>query len=67
MNTITITLPDDRFVQLKEVAARLGVAPEELARAGIEDLLTFPDAMFRHALENLLRKNEELYHRLAAL
>jgi hypothetical protein len=67
MNTITITLPDDRFVQLKETADRLGVAPEDLVRAGIEDMLTFPDEMFRRALDNLLRKNEELYHRLAAL
>jgi hypothetical protein len=67
MNTITITLPDDRLVQLKEKASRLGVAPEELARAGIEDMLTFPDEIFRHVLENLLHKNKELYQRLAAL
>jgi hypothetical protein len=67
MNTITITLPNDRFVQLKEAAGRLGVAPEELARAGVEDFLTFPDEIFRCALDNLLRKNKELYHRLAVL
>lgn len=67
MNTITITLPDDRLVRLKEKAGQLGIAPEDLARAGIEDLLSFPDEIFRHALENLLKRNEELYHRLAVL
>jgi hypothetical protein len=67
MNTITITLPEDRFAQLRETAGRLGLAPEELARASIEDLLTLPDEMFRRILENVLKKNAELYHRLATL
>lgn len=60
MNTVTITLPDERFVQLKEVAHRLGVAPEDLARASVEDLLTFPDEMFRRILDHILKKNAEL-------
>ena len=67
MNTITITLPEDRFGRLKELAMRLGVAPEDLARAGIEDLLTRPDDIFRQALDNVLNKNTDLYQRLAAL
>ena len=67
MNTITITLPEDRFGRLKELATRLGVAPEDLARAGIEDLLTRPDDTFRQALDNLFHKNTDLYQRLAAL
>lgn len=67
MNTITITLPEDRFGRLKELAMRFGVAPEDLARAGIEDLLTRPDDTFRQALDNLLNKNTDLYQRLAAL
>jgi hypothetical protein len=67
MNTITITLPEDRFGRLKELAMRFGVAPEDLARAGIEDLLTRPDDAFRQALDNLLNKNTDLYQRLAAL
>ena len=67
MNTITIMLPDDRFVQLKEAADRLGISPEELARASIEDLLTLPDEMFQRVLENLPKKNAELYQRLVAL
>ena len=67
MNTITITLPEDRFGKLKELALRFGVAPEELARAGIEDLLMRPDESFRQALDNLLNKNADLYQRLATL
>jgi hypothetical protein len=67
MSTLTITLPDDRFVQLKEAATRLGVAPEELARASVEDLLSRPDTAFQRVLERVLRKNAELYRRLAAL
>jgi hypothetical protein len=67
MNTITIALPKDRFGKLKELALRFGVAPEDVARAGIEDLLTRPDESFRQALENLFNKNADLYRRLAAL
>ncbi len=67
MNTITITLSEDRFGELKELALRFGVAPEDLARAGIEDLLTRPDETFQQALENLLNRNADLYRRLAAL
>ena len=65
MTTITISLPDDRLKQLKETAARLRVAPEELVRASIEDLLTRPDEEFWKALEYVLKKNAELYRRLA--
>ncbi len=65
MSTITVVLPDERLVQLKEIAARLGIAPEELARAGIEDLLSRPDEAFQQAAERVLSKNAELYKRLA--
>jgi hypothetical protein len=67
MNTLTIALPQDRFSQLRELATRLGVTPEDLARAGIEDLLNHPDEAFRQALDDLLTRNAELYRRLAAL
>jgi len=65
MTTITISLPDDRLEQLKEIAARLRVAPEELVQASIEELLTRPDKEFRQALKYVLNKNAELYRRLA--
>ncbi len=67
MHRITITLPDERFSELRETAARLKVAPEDLARAGVEDLLAHPDDQFRKTLDRLMAKNAELYRRLAAL
>ena len=67
MDTITISLPEERLRRLKELARRYGVAPEALAQAGIEDLLARPDEDFRQALDKLLKKNAELYRRLAAL
>ncbi len=65
MTTITISLPDDRLNKLKEIATRFSVAPEELVRVSIEELLTRPEEDFRRALEYVLSKNAELYRRLA--
>jgi hypothetical protein len=65
MTTLTISLPEDRLQQLKERAARLRVAPEELVRASIEELLTRPAEEFQRALTYVLNKNMELYQRLA--
>ncbi|MBC7258957.1 MAG: DNA-binding protein [Chloroflexi bacterium] len=66
MSTITVVLPDDRLIQLRELATRLGIAPEDLARASIEDLLSQPDEAFQKAAEKVLSKNADLYKRLAA-
>ncbi|MCX6998827.1 MAG: DNA-binding protein [Candidatus Sumerlaeota bacterium] len=65
MTTITIALPDDRLQKLQEIAVRLRVAPEELVRISIEELLTRPEEDFRRALDYVLDKNAELYRRLA--
>jgi len=65
MHTITITLPDDRMLKLKETATHLKVSPEELVRVSIEELLTRPEEAFRHAVDYVLKKNAELYRRLA--
>jgi len=65
MTTITISLPDDRLLKLKEAAAHLGVEPEELVRVSIEELLTRPEEDFNRAVDYVLRKNAELYRRLA--
>ncbi|MBC8254069.1 MAG: DNA-binding protein [Ardenticatenia bacterium] len=65
MTTITVALPDDRMVKLKEMASRLGVVPEELVRVSIEELLTRPEADFERAVDYVLRKNAALYQRLA--
>jgi antitoxin FitA len=65
MTTLTISLSEDRLQQLKERAAQLRVAPEELVRASIEELLTRPEEEFQRALTYVLNKNAELYRRLA--
>ena len=65
MNALTITLPDERLLELQEKAARLHVSAEDLVRVSIEELLTQPDEAFREALEYVLKKNGRLYQRLA--
>jgi hypothetical protein len=66
MDTITIALPDDRLLELKERATRFSISPEELVRVSIEELLTRPDEAFQNAVDYVLKKNAELYRRLAA-
>jgi predicted transcriptional regulator len=65
MTNITIALPDDRVLKLKEVASRLSVSPEELVRASVEELLSQPDEAFQNVMDYVLKKNAELYRRLA--
>jgi hypothetical protein len=65
MTTITITLPNDRLLKLKERATRFSVSPEELVRVSIEELLSRPDEAFQRAMNYVLKKNAELYRRLA--
>lgn len=65
MSTITITLSDERLRELQNIAARLKVAPEDLVRISIEELLTRPTEAFQQAADYVLQKNAELYKRLA--
>ena len=62
---LNIELTAAQAERLRQEAERLGLAPEELARAAIADLLATPDDAFRAAADRVLRKNEELYRRLA--
>jgi antitoxin FitA len=65
MEKLLIDLPEKSLAHLREMAALLGISPEELARAGIEDLLVRPEEDFERAVEHVLHKNAELYSRLA--
>lgn len=65
MASISVTLPNDRLLKLQEIAARLGVTPEDLVRVSIEELLARPDDAFQQAVDYVLNKNAELYRRLA--
>jgi hypothetical protein len=61
---LAIDLGDVETERLREAAARLGVAPEELARALVADHLAKPAADFDAAASFVLGKNAELYRRL---
>jgi predicted transcriptional regulator len=65
MSSITIKLSDEQSLRLQEAAARFGLSPEDLVRVSLEDLLARPEEDFQAAVEYVLNKNEELYHRLA--
>ncbi|MDO9128314.1 MAG: hypothetical protein Q7U34_00460 [Anaerolineales bacterium] len=65
METLTITLPNERFLKLKDAAHNLQISPEELVRVSIEELLTRPEEMFQRVVNYVLKKNAELYRRLA--
>jgi hypothetical protein len=66
MDTITISLPNDRLRALRKLSHQLNVSPEELIRLSVEELLTRPQENFREAAEYILEKNSDLYRRLAA-
>lgn len=62
---LTIDLSPAQAERLQHEAERLGLTPEDLARAAVADLLASPSEDFKTAAERVLRKNEELYRRLA--
>lgn len=63
--TIAFELPPAQADKLREAAERLGVSPSDLARAAVTDLLGERDRDFHDAAERVLKKNAELYRRLA--
>lgn len=65
MVTITVTLSEDRLQKLQELAKQFRIAPEELLRVSVEELITRPQADFQKALGYVLNKNQEIYQRLA--
>jgi hypothetical protein len=62
---LTIDLSPAQAERLCREAARLGLAPEDLARAAVADLLATLGDDVKAVAERVLRKNEELYRRLA--
>ena len=62
---LSIDLSPAQAERLRLEAERLGLTPEDLARAAIADLLATTGEDFRAAAERVLKKNEELYRRLA--
>lgn len=62
---LAIDLSEAQSEALLARAKTLGVAPEELARAAVADVLSAPSEEFRARAEELLIRNAELYRRLA--
>lgn len=65
MAEIRIPLADEQMAQLREVAERYGIAPEEIARLSLEDLLSRSDESIQAQIEHVIEKNKDLYQRLA--
>ena len=62
---VAFELPPSQAEKLNRLAERLGISPSDLARAALNDLLAERDDDFSAAAERVLRKNAELYRRLA--
>jgi hypothetical protein len=62
---VTVELTPEQTEHIKKVAERLQVTPDELITAGVADFLGLPDVEFQRVSEYVLRKNRELYQRLA--
>jgi antitoxin FitA len=65
MASITIAIPDDQLEKLQQLARESQVSPEDLLRANIEDWLANSNDDFTQAASYVLKKNAELYRRLA--
>jgi len=65
MEQITIALPPEVATQLRSTAKNLGIEPEDLLLASLQEKLAKLDAEFLDAMKYVLKKNAELYQRLA--
>jgi antitoxin FitA len=63
--TITFELPDYESKHLADMADRFGIAPAELAKAAVTDVLNNVEDDFLDAAKYVLEKNHELYRRLS--
>jgi uncharacterized protein YgbK (DUF1537 family) len=63
--TLCIPLTDEQLAALRQQAARLGVQVEDLARAGVLDLIQRSEDAFERAVDRVLENNAELYARLS--
>ncbi|MCI0707376.1 MAG: DNA-binding protein [Ignavibacteriae bacterium] len=65
MSSITVNITDERYQKLQELARHFKVAPEDLVRVSVEELLARPEDSFKQTVEYVMKKNAELYKRLA--
>ena len=65
MTTLRFDISDDKAEALAGAAERLGISVEELLRASVDETLQKLDEDFERAAQHVLKKNAELYRRLA--
>ncbi len=65
MTSITISLSDEQWVKLNELAERLKLTPEEVLKLNLQKELVKAERNFKQATDYVLAKNAELYRRLA--
>jgi hypothetical protein len=63
--TFHLAVSPESARRLNELAGEAGVQPEELLRASVEEWLSRPRTNFSEAASYVLKKNTELYRRLA--
>lgn len=63
--SISLNLDAEQSARLEERARALGVDPQELAKAAVNDLLSRPAEDFERAAKFVVEKNRELYRRLS--
>ncbi|WP_138500114.1 DNA-binding protein [Nostoc sp. PA-18-2419] len=65
MASITIDISESQLQKLQDLARLHGISLEALLCASIEDWLSSPKSDFTQAANYVLKKNAELYRRLA--
>ncbi|MBL8195506.1 MAG: DNA-binding protein [Blastocatellia bacterium] len=65
MSSITINIPDESYIKLKEVANNLKITPEELVKMAVDEVINSSQKDFNNVIDYVLSKNKELYKRLA--
>lgn len=65
MKHMTITLHEEIAEQSKDALEKIGVKPEDILLVSLQEKLANLDADFTDAMQYVLKKNVELYKRLA--
>ncbi len=65
MATLTIELPDELARRFDSLAKDHGVTPEQVIRQALETYVDSQEARLDQVLDEVLKRNAELYRRLA--
>ncbi len=65
MTTIILELPDEKAEQLSEAARQMNMTLEQLVTTSVEERLAERKKYVSQAITRIIKKNEELYRRLA--